>query len=356
MMEEYLARFVPLIKPSKGFKELKSKVIDKELCCGCGTCAAFCNRIKMEGGAPVLVDKCTLEEGAIKCSEEGTCYDNCPFTSLDFSFETKLGRYIEILAAKSKHKEISKKAQDGGIATTLAMFALESGMVDAVIGVDKDEEWRAIPRVAKTARDLVEMAGTKYSKVSLVEKFGEVIREEKLKTLLVIGVGCQINGIKNLMKNLLSKIDIQVLTIGLFCFENFPYECLKEKIEKEFCIEMRDISKMDITKGKFIIETKSGKKLQKSVKLFDECVNNACKLCTNFTSYYSDISLGSIGSKDGWSTVILRSKNGVDLFQKAYRAGYLEIGEEISLASIEKVASIKEDMSKSLREKLSISW
>ena len=38
--------------------------------------------------------------------------------------------------------------------------------------------------------------------------------------------------------------------------------------------------------------------------------------CTDFTAKYSDISVGSVGSADGYSTVIVRSDVGKDLLIK----------------------------------------
>ncbi|RLG55338.1 MAG: hypothetical protein DRN88_05785 [Candidatus Hydrothermarchaeota archaeon] len=339
LMEEYLARFVPLIKPSKGFKELKSLIIDTGLCCGCGTCVAFCSRIKMFD-LPELVEACTLEQGSIKCSEEGTCYDNCPFITAEFLSYEPLGEYKKIVAARAKASEILANAQDGGVATALAIFALENNYVDAIVGVGRDEEWRARAITAKSREEVLSMVGTKYSKTPVVEEFGRVIKEEKLKKLMVIGLGCQINGIRNLQKNLLKDL-VDVILIGLFCFENFPYECLREKIKEEFNLSMSEIVKVDITKGKFIVKTKSGEILKKPVKVFDPCVNDACNFCTNFSSVFSDLSVGSIGSEQGWTTVIVRTERGEKLLEEAEKAGYIEISENVDVKSIEYVAGLK---------------
>jgi len=349
-MEEYLARFVPLIRPSKGFNELKSGIIDTGLCCSCGTCAAFCNRIKIFDVAE-LVESCTLEQGSIKCSEEGTCYDNCPFITADFLKAEKLGEYRKIIAARSKIKDALEGAQDGGVATALALFSLEKGHADVIIGVGRDEEWKAEAIAAKNKEEVLKMSGTKYSKAPVTEKFGEVIKEEKPEKILVIGVGCQINGIRNLQKNLLKDINVDTTLIGLFCFEKFPYECLREKIREEFNIEMKDISKVDITKGKFIVTTESGEVMKKSVKVFDSCVNDACNFCTNFSSLFSDISVGSIGSDQGWTTVIVRTEKGEKLLEEAGKAGYIEISDKVDTGSIEYIASLKQKKNKATVEK-----
>jgi coenzyme F420 hydrogenase subunit beta len=44
-----------------------------------------------------------------------------------------LGKYTTCVAARSTDKEILKKAQDGGIATALMVYALENGIIDGTI-------------------------------------------------------------------------------------------------------------------------------------------------------------------------------------------------------------------------------
>ena len=49
-----------------------------------------------------------------------------------------------------------------------------------------------------------------------------------------------------------------------------------------------------------------------------------CHFCEDLTSDYADISVGSIGSGDGWSSVITRSKEADDLYNKAVKAKLIE--------------------------------
>ena len=44
----------------------------------------------------------------------------------------------------------------------------------------------------------------------------------------------------------------------------------------------------------------------------------------DFTSEQSDISVGSVGSPDGWSTIILRTEKGLKLLKNAEKDGYIK--------------------------------
>jgi coenzyme F420 hydrogenase subunit beta len=355
--------FVPLMKKSKGFDELKKLVIDQGICSGCSTCAAFCERITLdENGQACLAEEaeCNINIGAIQCSDEGTCYDVCPMVSFskselekEFFGETRkdedLGYYKKIVAAKSKKKEILKNAQDGGAVTSILAAALEAKLIDANVVTGRTDKWHTNADLATKKEDLIAGAGTKYVRAPVTMKFGKSIRDAR--RIALVGTGCQTLGatrtITSLLKDTIEKTKesetpLDFTLIGLFCFENFPYGCIKDALEKEFGVKIEDIVKTDITRGKFIITKKDGSTDKKPVKAFDECVPEACNLCTNFTSEFSDISVGSVGTEDGWSTVIVRSDKGEKLLENAVKLGYLETKDEVNLEAIKKNRSIKQ--------------
>jgi len=50
------------------------------------------------------------------------------------------------------------------------------------------------------------------------------------------------------------------------------------------------------------------------VRELERAVRASCLFCTDFTARLADISVGSVGSPDGFSTMITRSKKGEELF------------------------------------------
>jgi coenzyme F420 hydrogenase subunit beta len=355
--------FVPLMKKSKGFDELNRLVIEQGICSGCSTCAAFCERIAIdENGQAKLADdaECNINIGAVKCSDLGTCIDVCPMVSfskgeLEKAFygeerkDAELGHYRKIVAAKSKKKDILEKAQDGGAVTSILAAAMDEKLIDANVVTGRSDEWNTSADLATKKEELIAGAGTKYVRAPASMKFGQSIRDAR--KLAMVGTGCQTLGATRAVTGLLhdaidktkeSDTPIDLTIIGLFCFENFPYACIKEALEREFGVKIEDIAKTDITRGKFIITKKDGSTDQKPVKTFDECVPESCLLCTNFTAEFADISVGSVGTDDGWSTVIVRSEKGELLLDNAMKKGYLEVKDEVNLEAVKKNRSIKQ--------------
>ena len=55
-----------------------------------------------------------------------------------------------------------------------------------------------------------------------------------------------------------------------------------------------------------------------------EIARTACLACTDFANDYADISAGGLGSPDGYTTILIRTENGSDVYSEALRQGYVE--------------------------------
>jgi coenzyme F420 hydrogenase subunit beta len=361
--------FVPLMQRSKGFEELKKLVVDSGLCSRCGSCAAFCDRIEMREQGPELVRECIIELDAIKCGDIGTCYDNCPILSFSqveldekvFGEARKdgvLGYYRKIVAVRSKLPEIAERSQDGGAVTSLLLCALEEKLIEGAVVASRSEAWEPKAELVFDREGLLASTGTKYSSTPSVTVFGRGVNNHR--RLALVGTGCQIAGARKAQHGTLrvlidkkkeSEEPFNFLTIGLFCYENFMYSKFKAKVEEEFGIKIEDMVKNDITKGKIFIHTKDGKEHVKPVKVFNDIVDDCCLLCEDFTASFADLSVGSVGSSDGWSTVIVRSKAGEELLEKAAKKGYVEVAEEVDPEVIKKTEASKEKKRAATRER-----
>ena len=321
----------------KTFEDLKAEIIDVDLCAGCGTCAAFCEAIEMEGDIPKLVGDCTLVRGAIKC---GTCYTICPkrsngdatiiekFLSKE-KIDDLFGNYVGVYSVKATNTDISECAQDGGAVSAIIHYLLSNGDVDCSVISKRDEGWRASPLVITTADDVTKGSGTRYAVSPNVETLGDVIRDGKLH-VAIVGTPCQVKGVRNLQSTLFEAIEkIEILNIGLFCTENFRYDSFIEYMTprlEEGGLKITDVVKTEITKGKFFFRSPKGDVSLKIAEL-EPIIPNNCRNCIDFSAELADISVGSVGSPDGWSTVITRNEKADELIKKLIEDELFEVQE-----------------------------
>jgi coenzyme F420 hydrogenase subunit beta len=323
--------------------DLLSEVVYNDLCCYCGACGAFCP------------DFISYEEGVVtakeRCDEQvGTCYHVCPRTHLDpvemdrtiFGKKRKdreLGYYTDIFTAKS-----SIKGQDGGVVSALLIHALEEGIIDAAIVTTADKNWQPRAAIATTRDEITAAAGSKYTPAPAVFAYKEAY-QKGYKKIGFAGLPCQIEGLRKIQFSQKYTLEQQRIgiNIGVFCSEVFHHDRLETRLKEEG-VNIEDVEKFDINKGRLYV-TAGGGEHEISLKDLADCVREGCRICYNFASEYSDISVGSIGSKEGWSTVIIRTPDGKRLFKSAVNAGIIEARalDEKNIKKIQKLAARKKE-------------
>jgi coenzyme F420 hydrogenase subunit beta len=177
----------------------------------------------------------------------------------------------------------------------------------------------------------------------------EATRSFGLDKVGIVGTPCQMQAIR---KGQLYPIGLRdvgasiALALGIFCMENFPYQSILQLVEDHAAMKMESVKKMEIGKGKFWVYGKRGQVVQLPLKVTHKYEQPGCHVCLDYVANLADISTGSVGSPDGWSTVFVRSKIGESVWAKAVAAGAFEI------LPIDKVKPGLELVSKLANEKI----
>jgi coenzyme F420-reducing hydrogenase beta subunit len=217
-----------------------------------------------------------------------------------------LGVYCDMFSAKS-----TIEGQDGGVVTALLVKGFEEGAFDAAIVVGRGEGYSAEVVVATSASEVLEAKGTKYLRVNVTKKLRELISQGK-KRIAIVCTPCEVKAARKIQQTL--KGSCEVTIIGLFCFEAFNRVKLKEEIKARLGVDLDKAEKTQVRQGKFTASVE-GKEYSCKVKDLDSAAEKACHFCDDFTSRFADVSVGSVGSKTGYSSVVIRSGVGEKLFK-----------------------------------------
>lgn len=157
--------------------------------------------------------------------------------------------------------------------------------------------------------------------------------------IAMVGTPCEIMAASKVQHYTDSPIEFK---IGLFCMENFSYSYFT-KLLKNYDLTMDEIEKFRIEKGYTFLKLKNGEQLKISLSTAKTVVRKNCNICVELTSETSDISVGSIGSENGWSTVIIRTEKGEKIIKDAIKQKYLKAKEltPSQLKLLERIASDK---------------
>jgi len=339
-----------------------SIVFNAGVCCQCGWCSAICPV------SAIVVTADTLEIDEDICMKCGLCFSVCPRSfSIDQATENikkldkslkwsdKTGAYINAYSASTTKDDIKKVRQDGGIVTSILEYLLENNLVDAIVAVQHSEElWKPEPIIIENVKDLYKTGGTKYANSPSLTIIDQCKKYEKIA---FVGVPCMMKAIEKgtmfpsglpFYKNIKYKI-------GLFCMESFPYDGIINLAKEQFNKDINELTKMNIGGGKFIINLKSGEQMDVPLKEVQKYARDNCHFCEDLTSDYADISVGSIGSQDGWSSVITRSKDADKLYNDIVKAGLIESKNLKDVKPgqflVEKIGGIKRKKCKSINLK-----
>jgi coenzyme F420 hydrogenase subunit beta len=213
---------------------------------------------------------------------------------------------------------------------------MQRGMFDAAIVVQKTDGYYAEAVIAENVDEIVKARGTKYLRIKMMSKLGELIDKGKRK-IAIVGTACEVRAARKIQQILLDEFpDLELTIIGLFCFEAFDYEKLKDETQRLLRVNLDDAEKTQIHKGKYIVRV-GGKEYSCNVRDLSKAVEKGCAFCDDFTATLADVSVGSVGSPDGYSTVIVRSDVGKGLVDKLDLArGVVNIDEIAKIAILKK--------------------
>jgi coenzyme F420-reducing hydrogenase beta subunit len=231
--------------------------------------------------------------------------------------DQNLGVYTDIFSAKT-----GIDGQDGGAVTSLLIKGLNDGTFDAVIVVQRREGYSAEAVATENPDEVMAARGTKYLKVSIISKLRELASQGK-RRIAIVCTPCEARAARKMQQTLKQKFsDLEITIIGLFCFEAFNPAKLKEEITRLLDVDLDKAEKTQIRKGKFTAHIE-GQEYSCKVKELNNAAEKACHYCDDFTSKLADISVGSVGSQNGYSTVIVRSDKGKKLLENldAAKAG-----------------------------------
>lgn len=309
--------------PSTGFGTLQSEILDRGLCTGCSICTIMCRLENIAfDGRPFMKQDC------VNCQ---LCTIVCPRANgvspvLQKEWESH-NRYALIRSAKSTDEGILKVCQDGGVTTALLWYALNKGYINGAV-VSGVKDMKPVPMIATTYGELLSSAGVRYSPSPTYQALLPIARNNsnyrKIR-LGLVGTPCQVLALRNMQMPdmegvVLEPSDHIEFIIGLFCMEQFDGELISYLGKK---MEIQKAKKFKITKEGLNITFSDGSKTIVGHDEINKFVRSNCRFCTDFTAIYADISVGSAGSGNGWTTVIIKSDIGKKLYYGALREGFI---------------------------------
>jgi len=308
------------------------EVVKNDRCSGCGVCVGICptDAIKMAMDKDIsfyrpLVD----EERCTNCEE---CLRICPFSDENYkeiqSKEELFGEVIKVYSGWAKNKDIRYKSASGGIATALSLEMAERKWLIGGTAYREDNPLKTESFIAKNKDDIYRFSSSKYipSEYSNVAK---EIGKNKTKKYIIIGLPCQIAG----LRNIIGYDSKNIILIDIFCGRMVSGKLIEKYIQYLGVSNVKYINFRDKITGWYnhsITCKGSGGEASEPFgdSLFGKFLNNKiftqtiCYNCRYSAGCLSDLTLGNFWDKEkfgnernGVSLIITRTDRGEELIK-----------------------------------------
>jgi 3,8-divinyl protochlorophyllide a 8-vinyl-reductase (ferredoxin) len=295
------------VTPPKHFKSKAmrpgSRRPAQELCSDCGLCDTYYVHYVKEACAFINQQIPELEE-----QTHGRSRD------LDKEDDLYFGVHRSMTAARKI--EPIPGAQWTGIVSSIAIEMLERGLVEGVVCVQNTAEDRFQPKPI-IARNRAEILAAKVNKPTLSPNLSvlEQVAQSGMKKLLVIGVGCQIQALRAVEKELgIEKLYV----LGTPCTDNVSRAGLQKFLEttsrspatvvyyefmQDFNVHFKHEDGSVELVPFFGLNTKELK----------DVFAPSCLSCFDYVNSLADLVVGYMGAPFGWQWMVVRNDRGQEM-------------------------------------------
>ena len=326
-------------------------IVNKNLCHRCGTCVGLypdklefvdvLDSYKVNVKSPLTAEE---NQNVMKyCSGHEVDFPelNKTLFGAEYSANNFIGHHEKLYIAFAKDQEIRYNSASGGILSLLLIYLLESKQVDGavVLGMDPDQPWRVKPFIAKTRKEVMQSAQSKYVISSVNEILPEILDFDG--TLAYVGLPCQVHSLRKMMLD--NQFDLSKIKyiFGPYCGNTLHYSSLKSFLKKMNVHDVSEIKELNFRYGEWPgnmrVLTKSGDEFLMpkfhANYLIPFHIESRCLTCTDLSNEFTDISSGDAWAPKyeergkGFSIMVVRSQKGKQLVDELVEKSLVDVVE-----------------------------
>ncbi|MCU0860962.1 MAG: Coenzyme F420 hydrogenase/dehydrogenase, beta subunit C-terminal domain [Methanomassiliicoccales archaeon] len=331
-------------------KELERHVWNLGKCLGCGACVSACSRGVLRFAQDAHPSHRVTERKVGLSAHrpdpcwgcEQLCVKVCPkMNSLPEGRMVSISSVRPSLTSKSSgHSMYGDQVVD--VINHILVAALESEFIDGAIVTDVDAWiWDPQPRVVTSVKEIYETADRKVIWAPTLTALSEAVYEKGLKRIAIVGTPCTMQAARLLMESEAQGLEalrrsIRVL-IGRFCGGIARKELVRELVERDMAISPTNIATMDrSTKDKSLVITlRDGNVREIPLASTQKYLRDGCARCTDYLAEAADLSIGDLGSRHGYATVVTWNDAGENLLTRSAQTGQLEITKRVDIEALQ---------------------
>lgn len=341
-------------------QDVTSKIINSNLCAGCGLCASI-SKDKIE--INYSVDGFLRPEARQRLNEqeEKLIWKSCPGLIIrheptKIKYHTLWGPIVRLKAGYATDGSVRFKGSSGGVISAILIYLLQQKKVDFVvqIGAAKADPLKNEVKIVKTREEIIRNAGSRYSPSAPLVSIDKILRQKG--TFALVGKPCDIAAMRQYAKyNPQVKQKIKYM-LSFFC-AGIPSIKGTLAILKHFNVSLSEVESLRYRgngwPGLTTVQLK-GKKKKYTMeyneawgKILNKNLQFRCKICPDGTGELADVVAADawygdekgypiFTENEGRSLIISRNDKGESLIQECLTQKVLK-AESFDINDLEKI-------------------
>jgi len=325
-----------------------SAMVRSRLCTGCGACAgAFPEAIQMKDH-PVHGRRPIVDPGNFA---DVDAMEYCAGAGIDMpvprdKVEAEWGPVLKTWEGWATDDEIRYSGSSGGVATAIALFALQRGMVGGVAHITARTGDARLNQstISRQREELLRATGSRYAQASPAETVGDIIKSDV--PIAFIGKPCDIASMHKARKINPALHSNLGPMVAIFCAGAPNLNATEDLLDRlgvpkgarVTSLRYRGNGWPGMMKARWV--NNNGSEQDSDSIPYSEGWGHIlekgrrwrCRLCDDHTGVFADISVGDPwhhppeGNKDpGRSLIVARTASGQALIEAAIKAGFLGV-------------------------------
>lgn len=321
------------------------RVVDGQLCVGCGLCAAAApDEVTMARDGPLGYLR-PAQSAAIAPAAEALIADACPGAKVAPwppapATSALWGPYLSVHTGHAADTELRHAGSSGGVLSGLVLHLLETGAIDRVVHVAMDPDAPLLTHIVNSTgrADVVRAAGSRYAPVAPIAAIAAELAAGG--RFAFIGKPCDISALRQWAKHD-PRIDAHVAVMLSFFCAGTPSQAGTDRIIRRLGANADRLTSFryrgDGWPGYATAVETDGRTTRMSYAdswgdILSKQVQFRCKICPDAVGGVADIAAAdawygdesgypTFEEADGRSLIMVRSPRGAELLAEAQAAG-----------------------------------
>ncbi|MBI5033863.1 MAG: Coenzyme F420 hydrogenase/dehydrogenase, beta subunit C-terminal domain [Chloroflexi bacterium] len=329
--------------------QLYDQVWTRDRCAGCAMCVAACSKqvLYWDDLEHPRLRKITKNIGLSKFELDtcSFCERYCEATCPRLEPAARLRPLAQMSAC-------AIGALTGGepndVARNLLVAARGSGMIDGALMMDADKAGRTRARIVTSAGEIAETTGFQPIWTPLLNALNDAIFDVGLKNIAIVSTPCTAQAVRRLTDSTLERLALYRnairLKVAMFCTGVYQPDGLRDVLINGMNIAPEQIERLTASprEGKLRAQLWDGTMREMDLIEAEKFTRAGCARCDDYLGESADIAIGSVGAREGYSTVIARTPVGQSAIQNAVAMKLIETVDDVNAGALDRASAEKD--------------